>query len=290
MRKILITGGSGFIGSSLSKLLKFKSVGIIDTVDINTLNLCKWEAVKKLPNYDIIVHLAAMSFVPDSFKQPLSFYNNNIQSTLNILEKAKVDGSKVIFFSTYVYGPPIYLPIDEKHSTNPQNPYSQSKLICEELCKAYHRDFGVPITIFRPFNIYGPGQNGSFFIPTIIDQIKKELIQLGDSRPKRDFIYIDDVVAAVYLSIIKNDSLFKIYNLGTGISTSVKEIVNMIVNSTKSDARVAFSDQIRKGEILDTVADISKIKRELQWLPKITINRGIGLCIDDNKKRKRVGE
>lgn len=273
--KIIITGANGFVGSSLNKLLESKPYDIISSGDIESLNLCNWNSVKRIPKSDIIVHLASSNFVPDSFNNPLAFYTNNITSTINILEKAKVDNSKVIFFSTYVYGPPLYLPIDERHKPNPQNPYTQSKLICEELCRAYHRDFGVSVTIFRPFNIYGPGQPLSFFIPTIINQVDNESIQLNDSRPKRDFVYIDDVVDAVYQAILDKQNSCNIYNLGTGVSTSVKDIINMIVKLTNSKARVIFSDKIRQGEVLDTIADISKIKNELKWKPNISIEQGI---------------
>jgi len=286
MTKVLITGCNGFVGRSINKLLESKSFEIFKTGDSNTLNLCEWNAVKKMPRSEIIVHLASKNFVPDSFKEPLNYYNNNILSTLNILEKAKVDGSKVIFFSTYVYGSPSYLPIDESHTKSPKNPYTQSKLICEELCEAYHRDFGVPVTIFRPFNIYGPNQNSSFFIPTIISQVNNEIIQLNDSRPKRDFIYVDDVAMAVYLSIINNKDSFRIYNLGSGVSTSVREIVNMIIKLSKSNASVNFSEQIRQGEIIETIANITKIKNELGWLPTISIDKGIGCCIDHTKKSR----
>jgi UDP-glucose 4-epimerase len=280
MKQILITGSNGFVGKALCTLLEEKSFEIINTGDIDTLNLCDWEAVNKIPKTEFIVHLASLNFIPDSFKDPLSYYTNNIKSTLNILEKAKVDGSKVIFFSTYVYGTPLYLPIDEKHITNPLNPYTQSKLICEELCKAYQRDFGVPVTIFRPFNIYGPNQHPAFFIPTIISQINNKVIQLNDSKPKRDFIYIDDVIQAIYLSIINEAQSFSIFNLGTGISTSVKEIVDLIINYSGSNAKVIFSDVTRQGEVFNTIADISKIKEELGWSPKISIDKGISLCID----------
>lgn len=279
MRKILITGGNGFVGKYLTNFLNTKSEDIIDTVDIDKLNLCEWDAVTKIPKYDVIVHLAGKSFVPDSFKEPLSFYYNNIQSMLNILEKAKVDGSKVIFFSTYVYGVPQYLPIDENHSKNPLNPYTQSKLICEELCEAYHRDFEVEITIFRPFNIYGPGQNSSFFIPSIINQLNNEVIYLNDSRPKRDFIYIDDVIEAIYLAITNNDSSYRVYNLGSGESTSIKDLVNLIIDLSKSKAVVNFSEQIRQGEVLETIADISKIKMEFGWFPKTCIRKGLFQCL-----------
>lgn len=281
MQKILITGVNGFVGSHLSNLLKSKSFDIINPGTSDKLNFCDWESVKNIPKSDIIVHLASKNFVPDSFKEPLSFYNNNLLSTLNILEKAKIDDSKVIYFSSYIYGTPLYLPIDENHTKQQTNPYNQSKLICEELCEAYNRDFGVPVTIFRPFNIYGPGQNSSFLIPTIISQINSEFIRLNDSRPKRDFLFIDDVIEAVFLSILNEKPSFKIYNLGSGVSTSVRDVVNLIIKLTNSKARVCFSDQIRQGEILDTVADISKVKNELNWEPKISIGEGIKLCINN---------
>ena len=284
MIKVLITGGNGFIGSSLGKLLASKSINIINPGDVDALNLCDWEAVRSIPKSDVIVHLASKNFVPASFNDPQGYYNNNIASTINILEKAKADKSKVIFFSTYVYGPPLYLPVDENHYTNPLNPYTQSKLICEELCKAYHRDFGLPVTIFRPFNIYGPGQNPAFFIPTIINQIKNKVIQLNDSRPKRDFIHVDDVCEAVFLSITNTKHSFSIYNLGSGVSTSVKEIVNMILKYSHSKAHIVFSDETRQGEVMDTIADISKIKLELNWEPKISISKGLEAIVNGLKQ------
>ena len=284
MNKILITGVNGFVGKSLAFFLKSKSFELTNTRDINRINLCEWDSVKNIPRSEIIVHLASKNFVPESFTVPHNYYYNNFLSTLNILEKAKIDGSKVIFFSTYVYGHPLYLPIDEEHLTSPQNPYTHSKLICEELCKAYYRDFGVPVTIFRPFNIYGPGQKESFFIPTIINQVKHDIIHLKDSRPKRDFIFIDDVIDAIVKSIISNSDSFRIYNLGSGISTSIKDIVEMIINLTQSKACIHFSNEIRQGEILETVADCSHLKCELLWNPHVSIENGIRLCIDFNKK------
>ena len=220
MIKILITGSKGFIGSSLLLSLQSKDYDITEIGTSKTQNLCDWEFVDKIRKVDVIIHLAGKSFVPDSFSNPLYFYNNNIISTLNILEKAKKDGAKVIFVSTYVYGNPEYLPIDEKHKLDPQNPYTQSKIVGEELCKAYNRDFNVPITIFRPFNIYGLGQGVRFFIPTLLSQLHNNEIYLNDSRPRRDFIYIDDAISAIEQAINVNVNSLNIYNLGSGVSTS----------------------------------------------------------------------
>ena len=274
--KILLTGGNGFVGKALSKYLKSKSHDIMNPGDFALFDFCDWESVRSLPESETIIHLASKSFIPDSFIDPYSFYNNNFLSTLHVLEKARVDGSRVIFFSTYVYGNPIYLPIDENHMISPLNPYTQSKIIGEQLCGAYSRDFNVPIIIFRPFNIYGPNQSSSFFIPSILSQINNKVINLADPRPKRDFIHVDDVADAVYKSIMKESkSIFEIYNLGSGVSTSVKEIINIIIRVGHSKASISFSNQIRKGEVLETVADISKINKELCWSPKIPIENGI---------------
>lgn len=283
--KILITGARGFIGDFLVNLLDLKRFKLNKFLNSSTLNLCNWDLVSKTPKSDLIIHLAAKNFVPDSFLNPLDFYNNNISSTLNILEKARKDNSRVIFFSTYVYGIPEYLPVDEKHQSNPLNPYTQSKLICEQLCMAYNRDFGIPITIFRPFNVYGPGQNPSFFIPSIIKQINNDFIYLDDSRPKRDYIYVDDVISAIYKCII-NENLsdsFNVYNLGTGISTSVKDVAELILEVSQSKSKLIFSNKVRKGEVLETKADIKKIKKDLKWNYKISLREGIEKIINKNK-------
>ncbi len=280
MKSILITGSSGFVGTALKKKIFDTRFNIIETGNSAVVNFCIKDQVDQLSKADIIVHLAAKSYVPDSFLNPAAFYENNIISTLNILEKARRDRAKVIFLSTYVYGRPQYLPVDEKHPKQPLNPYTQSKILCEELCASYNRDFGVSITILRPFNVYGPGQNSDFFIPTIINQINNESIQLNDSRPKRDFIYIDDVIEAIIKSIANPKSGFYTFNVGSGISTSVKDVVSTIKNLSNSKAFINFSGQRRKGEILDTVADISKIKSVLGWEPKITLLDGLKRMIE----------
>ena len=278
--KILITGANGFVGKALTSFLQPFNFEIIQLGNSKEINLSDFNQVMKIPKVDIIIHLAAKTFVPDSFKNPRDYYSNNINSTINILEKARLDHSKIIFFSTYVYGKPKYLPIDENHDKNPINPYTESKVLCENLCKSYHRDFNLPVTIFRPFNIYGPNQDQRFFIPSIIKQLENKVINLSDPRPKRDFIFISDLVEAVYLDIIHASNSFNIYNLGSGKSIYIKDVVSEIINQTKSKATVKFSNLKRKGEILDTVADISKIKNNLGWEPKINLYQGLKIILN----------
>jgi nucleoside-diphosphate-sugar epimerase len=275
MKSVLVTGSSGFIGQTLVRSLDSKQYRIIECPSSQIVNLCNIEEIDALPKADVIIHLAAKSYIPESFINPVSFYSNNLLSTLNILDKAKRDGSKVIFLSTYVYGNPEYLPIDESHPINPLNPYTQSKIICEELCRAYYRDFSVPSVVLRLFNVYGPGQGPSFIIPSILAQLEKPIIELKDSRPRRDFVYIDDVISAIIASTEYVSIGFDIFNVGSGKSVSIKEVANIIKSLTGTKAVIRFNEQTRKGEVLDTVADIRKINSVLNWKAEVSIEDGL---------------
>ena len=280
--KILITGYSGFIGSYLLKKLQQTDHELLLADIANGTDICDWEQVKKFNDVDVIVHLANLSFVPASYEQPKRFYETNYLSTLNMLELCRLNGAQLIFFSSYMYGHPQYQPIDENHPIQAFNPYSQTKVICESLCEGYNRDFKVPITIFRPFNIYGSGQNPDFLIPSIIQQAKAGKIVIKDDRPKRDYIHVEDIIDAVMTSIeIKSeDSLLRKYNLGTGISHSVKEIVEMVRSLFETKIEYLCTHEIRPNDVLDTVADITKIETELNWKPKISIQAGLKMMVE----------
>ena len=280
--KILITGYSGFIGSYLLKKLQQTDHELLLADIANGTDICDWEQVKKFNDVDVIVHLANLSFVPASYEQPKRFYEMNYLSTLNMLELCRLNGARLIFFSSYMYGHPQYQPIDENHPIQAFNPYSQTKVICESLCEGYNRDFKVPITIFRPFNIYGSGQNPDFLIPSIIQQAKAGKIVIKDDRPKRDYIHVEDIIDAVMTSIeIKSeDSLLSKYNLGTGISHSVKEIVEMVQGLFETKIEYLCTHEIRPNDVLDTVADITKIETELNWKPKISIQAGLKMMVE----------
>lgn len=280
-KKILISGSKGFVGSALCNILNTEMYDVSEIKSTKDLDLCDLKTVLDLPIADVIVHLASKSYVPESFNHPEKFYRNNFLSTLNLLEKAKKDNSKFIFISTYVYGRPSYLPIDENHPISPLNPYTQSKLICEDLCKSYSRDFGLDVIIIRPFNIYGPGQPISFLIPTIINQLKLKEINLNDPRPKRDFVYVDDFVNAIRIIIDTNFNGCNIFNVGSGKSYAISDIMNIILAVNKSKITVKYSDVERKGEVLETVANINKITSHFGWTPKIGFNVGIKKMLKD---------
>ncbi len=275
MKTIAVTGSSGFVGTHLINLLQTNGFNTIELDIQKGFDLNDWNQCKNIVNVDVIVHLAARSFVPDSFIYPRDFYTLNIQTTINALEIARLNLAKFIYFSSYLYGEPEYLPVDENHRLNPHNPYAQSKLIGEKLCEAYHRDFGLPISIFRPFNIYGPGQAASFLLPSIVNQLKSGIIILKDPRPKRDFIHVQDVASAVMADIDQNRNELNTFNIGSGKSHSVSEIVNLLTKQVNMPVEVNYTNEFRQGEVMDTVADISKIASVLKWKPSVHIENGL---------------
>lgn len=275
MLNIGITGSSGFIGRYLTDSLRQIGYKIIEMDLANGFDILDYSVFEKIEKVDLIVHLAARSFVPDSFVSPHSFYLDNYLSTLNVLEYAKKYKIKVLYFSSYLYGNPIYLPIDESHPLSPHNPYSQTKLICEKLCEGYYRDFGVDVVVFRPFNIYGKGQKPSFLIPSILEQTTCGTIKLKDPRPKRDFIHVLDVVLAVKKVIELQPTGYLVFNIGSGQSHSINHITTLISKVTNKLLTIEYSNEYRKGEVLDTVANISKATSILLWKPLIDIEEGL---------------
>lgn len=275
--KILITGYNGFIGSHLVKELSNTAHELILADLSNGIDICQWDQMKDISNLDAVIHLANLSFVPASYQEPKRFYETNYLSTLNMLELCRLNKAKLIYFSSYMYGHPQYQPIDENHPMQAYNPYSQTKLICEKLCEGYNRDFGVEITIFRPFNIYGNGQHPDFLIPSIIKQAKEGSITIKDDRPKRDYIHVEDVVRAV-LAAIKNwnkSASIDVFNIGSGVSHSVNEIVKMVQEIAENPIDYHCTHETRPNEVMDTIADISKIQQTLDWAPEISLRRGL---------------
>lgn len=277
--KIVLTGGSGFLGSYVSELLEEKSF-IYENLSLeNGYDLTNWETIKNISGFDAIIHLASKIYVPDSFKNPRSFFFNNLNSTFNCLELCRINKVKMIFISSYVYGKPAYLPVDEKHNLVGHNPYSDSKILSEKLCQSYFDNFGVKTVILRPFNIYGAGQKGDLLIPSICSQLQNSEIILQDPLPKRDYIYVSDVANAILATLTKNFEQIEYINIGTSLSYSVDEIVEKIIQISGSNAKKRYLSQERAKEVSDVKADISKAQNLLNWSPKIGIHEGLELVV-----------
>ena len=282
-KRILVTGSRGFVGKNLIEELKRQDAKVLTLTDHDgrRIDIRDQQRVERITNeirnidIDIVYHLAAITSVPFSFENPRETYDVNVLGTLNILELCRLcNADKIVFASSYVYGQPQYLPIDEKHPLQPTNPYARSKILGEELCRAYNTDFGVKCIILRPFNIYGVGQGKNFLIPSIIAQLRYGKIELKDPEPKRDFIYISDVIDA-YIKAGEFNGDFEVFNIGYGKSYSVKEIVDKIIHLYGKDVKVKYSGERRKNEIMDTIANIKKAKEKLGWTPRVGIDNGL---------------
>lgn len=280
MSAILVTGSSGFIGSALVKQLREKGHEVTE-FDVGQGDITSAHSLLPYTDKGIhhVFHLAGKTFVPESWKNPFGFYQVNVMGTVNSLEFCRKTDIPLTYLSSYLYGEPDYLPIDENHPVKSYNPYSHSKVMADFTCQFYARHYDVPITIFRPFNAYGPGQPNQFLINEIISSVMNPaipVVEVMDLRPKRDYIYIDDLVRALILSMGKPHG---IYNLGSGYSKSVEEIILLVLKYTGICKAYHSKAEMRPNEIFDLFADIRKAGRELEWFPEISFEDGIERCI-----------
>jgi nucleoside-diphosphate-sugar epimerase len=271
--KILITGSNGFIGKPLKKQSQAEGHEI---VEFNTIDGDISKTSLQFTGINHVFHLAGKSFVPDSWKDPKAFYDVNVTGTLNVLELCRKTGAGLTYISSYVYGIPQHQPIGENHQLKPANPYGHSKMIAEEICQFYQENFKVNTTIIRPFNIYGAFQSDQFLIPIIIKQLfdkSKPTIDVLDLMPKRDYLFLDDLISAIITLFKKNKT--GIYNVGSGYSMSVEEIIKALMEVAGIQKKYLSKEEARKNEIPDVIADISKIKRDTGWKPGYTFKEGI---------------
>lgn len=284
LKRVLVTGSEGFIGKRLVKFLRGEGY-VVEEFDRHVGDISTYRF--HYEQLDHIIHLASLIFVPASWKDPKSFYQTNVIGTVNVLEMCRELKCPLTYISSYVYGPPEYLPVDEKHPVGPASPYNHSKLLAEEACQFYSKTFEIPVTIFRPVNVFGPGQNPDFLIPKIIRQALDPAtpsIEVMDLRPKRDYLFIDDFILAIVASL----SLAKsgIYNLGSGLSVSVEDVVKTVLKESGTDKPYYALNETREHEIWDVYANVSKIRNELGWSPSTSFADGIRKCIEEYKPLK----
>jgi len=277
-RKVLVTGSAGFIGRALNERFRSEAVEFIECDLTNGHDLLDLKQTLALPPAEIVVHLAANTNVQTAFEQPYPIYRDNIIGTLNLLEYCRLNRiGRFIYSSSYVYGQPRSLPISESHPVMINNPYGRSKLFGEQLVAAYSEDFGLAASILRNFNVYGRGQNQRFLIPSIIEQLYSDapVIKVTDLAPKRDYVYIKDIVEAIWRCCLSTATGARIYNIGYGASFSVGEALELIFKVSGRRKPVETAGATRKNEIADTVADISKAVRELGWCPQFDFAAGL---------------
>ncbi len=293
--KFVITGGAGFIGSHIAKLLVEKNhdVTVIDNLSRGRLeNLSKikeeivfrkmdildFDSLKEVIfNSDGIFHQAALTSVPESFTQKEKYHNVNVKGTENIFKLAKEFRKKVVYASSSsIYGNTTTIPIHENSEKNPINPYGVTKLDDEKLAKKYH-NLGLSVIGLRYFNVYGIGQTNDYagVITKFIDQINlnKSPIIFGDGTHTRDFISVEDIAKANLLSM-ESKTDFSFLNVGTGISTSIKELAEVMIELSGKKMEINYDD-LPLGDVKDSLADVSLAKRLINWNYEISLKTGL---------------
>ena len=305
MKKVLVTGADGFIGSHLTESLLERGYDVKAFTMYNSFNTWGWldtlpkekldqieifsgdvrdpngvrEAMKGV---DGVFHLAALIAIPFSYHSPDSYVDTNIKGTLNVLQAAReLETERIMVTSTSeVYGTAQYVPIDEKHPFQGQSPYSATKIGADRLAESFYRSFNLPVSIVRPFNTYGPRQSARAVIPTIITQLLagKNEIQLGSLTPTRDFNFVKDT-AAGFIAIAESDkTIGEEINIATQQEISIGDLAQEIIRQINPSAKIICDEQRlrpEKSEVNRLLGANEKIKRLTNWTPKYTFEEGI---------------
>jgi len=274
MSIVIVTGASGFIGKAVISRLRSCGYDVLafgrDDGDVTEAGF--WNS---LPPAKHLIHLAARSYVPDSWKTPADFYATNIVGVGRATEYCRRTKAHLLFVSSYVYGTPRRLPIDEDHPLAPSNPYALSKVLAEQVCAFHAEAERLAVTIVRPFNIFGPGQRSEFLIPAVIDQTRRGTeIRVKDLSPRRDYLFIDDLANALERTLHAPQGL-RVFNLGSGSSYSVQEVIDMAQSVADSKLGVFSEETPRQNEIADVRADITRARAQLGWEPRVSLRNGI---------------
>ncbi len=309
MKKVLVTGADGFIGSHLTEELVRQGYDVTAFVMYNSFGTWGWldtlprqvqEQLTVVPGdvrdpngvrqamrgQETVFHLAALIAIPFSYHSPDSYVDTNIKGTLNILQGARELGTeRVLVTSTSeVYGTARYVPIDESHPFQGQSPYSATKIGADRLAESFWRSFGLPVTIVRPFNTYGPRQSARAVIPTIITQLLagQTAIKLGSLTPTRDFNFVKDTVSG-FIEIFKSDkTVGEEINIATGQEISVGQLAGEIIRQLNPAAKIVCDEQRLRptaSEVERLLGCNKKIKALTGWRPRYTLEQGIAETI-----------
>ncbi|MCI0331454.1 MAG: GDP-mannose 4,6-dehydratase [candidate division Zixibacteria bacterium] len=313
--KVLVTGAGGFIGSHLverllqegavvSVFLRYNALGHkgwIDTFKNGQLSRLKIflgdlrdpEAVRKaVKGQSIVFHLGALIAIPYSYINPREFVDTNVVGTANVLNAAlEYKTERIVHTSTSeVYGTAQYVPIDESHPLVGQSPYAASKIGADQLALSYYRSFGLPVTVLRPFNTFGPRQSVRAIIPTIIIQaLAGKKIKLGSLYPTRDLSFVESTVEGFVRMAQARGVLGKVINVGAGAEISVGELVEEIGSILKKKLVVEKErERVRpaESEVDRLLADTRLAQEVLDWKPKVDFTTGLKKTIDWYKRNR----
>lgn len=305
MKRALVTGADGFIGSHLAEELVKKGYQVKAFVFYNSFN--NWGWLEELPreilneieifqgdvrdphgvkaamkDQELVFHLAALIAIPFSYHSPDAYVDTNIKGTLNMLQAGREyhDVRMLVTSTSEVYGTAQYVPIDEKHPFQGQSPYSATKIGADRLAESFYRSFDLPITIVRPFNTYGPRQSARAIIPTIITQLLAghDEIKLGSLTPTRDFNYVKDTVNG-FIKIAESDrTIGEEINISTQKEISMGELAAELISQINPKARIVCDEarlRPEKSEVNRLLGCNEKIKRLTDWQPQYSLKQGL---------------
>jgi UDP-glucose 4-epimerase len=316
-KKLLVTGGSGFIGSHLvdELLKKGNEVIVYDNLDdfypykqhnfshnlknknfyfVNGDILNYEQLITSMKGVDVVFHGAAQPGIRYCNLNPLKAHNVNTFGTFNVLSAARYFNIKKVLYasSSSIFGDPVYLPIDEKHPTDPNSPYGATKLAAEKYCLAFNRVYDLNISSLRYFSVYGPRGRPDQAVYKFVENVTKGLppIIFGDGTNTRDFTYVSDVVEATILAAESEINTWEIYNIGYGSEQSINEITKKIISLLKKEESINIRyEKSYKGDFSKTLVNNSKAQKYLGWKPKVSFDKGLNHFIqwfNKNKKKK----
>ena len=304
-KKVLVTGGAGFIGSHLTEELLEKGCDVRVFVHYNSFN--RWGWIDYLPadkkkNIEIftgdirdpngvkeamkgcgaVFHLAALIGIPYSYHSPDTYVDTNVKGTLNILQAARqLDVERIVHTSTSeIYGTAQFVPITEEHPVNPQSPYAATKASADFLALTFFRSFNTPVVVVRPFNTYGPRQSARAIIPTIITQLLSGngTVTLGSVAPTRDLNFVEDTARGFIRAAESENAVGEVINLGSNYEISVGDLALKIALLMKKEIRIECSDERfrpEKSEVERLWAANQKAKDLLGWQPLFDLESGL---------------
>jgi UDP-glucose 4-epimerase len=272
-----ITGVSGFIGAQAVRALQAEGHRIV-LLDYYTLS---WRSeppeIQDYPDrLDWVLHFGAIASIQASLEDPFFVYANNLQSTLLALKIAHQTHAAFLFMSSYVYGSPQYLPIDEQHPLHAANPYMGSKILGEDLCRQISGILSVPLIILRGFHIYGAARIPRRLISDLLDAARKgKPLTINDSAPRRDYLYIKDFCRLLLYIVSFSPVKTGTYNVGYGQSYSNLEVAELVREIAGIKEPVIVKAISRPGDILDCVANLELVKTTFSWSPLYSLRQGL---------------
>jgi NAD dependent epimerase/dehydratase len=315
MGKVLVTGAGGFIGSHLTEelvkqgeevraLVRYNSRderGLLQVLPREVQNqfevfpgdLKDPDGVKKaVKGCTKVFHLGALIAIPYSYFHPFNFIQTNVEGTAHLLNACLEESAiqRIVHTSSSeVYGTAQYIPIDEKHPLQAQSPYAASKIAADKLAESYSLSFGLPVTTLRPFNTFGPRQSLRAIIPTILSQVlgEEKKIRLGNTRPRRDFLFVKDTVRG-FIALGKCDeAIGKVVNIGTGEAITIGELVEETFRLVGKRMEIEVQNQrIRpeKSEVMELLSDTRLAQALFGWRPRYTLEEGLNETIEWYRK------